>query len=415
MIIILEYLNRAIVWITTMWDTSLSMFSISIILAMLAISNLSLAYLLPLSLGIDLLILYYAIKKNYRKVIVEMIYDNILFENLGKTPDEQESLFLDAIRKTKQFKAASRFGKKRIISYISKNIVTHNQAFAFYSDESFVLLHKNYDTESDIDKFRWIHEMAHCCWHTMIELNQTISRIQAIMLTLLIAASSIILQSCCLLIIGESLCLIIFLLRNALAIDNRKEMGADLMALSIFCRLYGERRAEKVARIAVNAYYLELLYARGEKDWKRYLNLIINLLHFEDIEAQKKFVLKVRKRIFEENMDKTIKGELQRTKLMALSFKLPKKRFRQVPPSYGMYLTMNPPAYYFVYCAMMLLAYTSLSKALFFLDIHWWCLFFGIIPIIIMIVLVLSIFKLKLFKQYYVESIKNKHNGSREN
>ena len=153
--------------------------------------------------------------------------DETLFENLYEVNHEQETIFLNEIRNSWQFKAANRFGKKEIISFISESIESHNQAF--YSDESVILLQKNYDIENDIDKFRWVHEMAHSCWHTMIDLNHVTSRTQIFLLTLLIVISAIVLQSCWLIIIGELLCFVLFRIKNSLEIDNRKEMGFCLV------------------------------------------------------------------------------------------------------------------------------------------------------------------------------------------
>lgn len=139
---LLNVVMRTIRWITLLWDNSLSIFSMSLIFAMLAIVNHSVAYLLPFCLAIDLTVLFYAIRKIYKDTLVEMMNDETLFENLNEMNCEQETIFLNEIRNTWQFKAANRFGKKRITSFVSGKIESHNQAYAFYSDESVILLQK---------------------------------------------------------------------------------------------------------------------------------------------------------------------------------------------------------------------------------------------------------------------------------
>ena len=58
---ILYGLRRVVAWGTLIWDNSLSVFCVSIIVAILAISNHSILFLLPLAIEADLLVLYYSI------------------------------------------------------------------------------------------------------------------------------------------------------------------------------------------------------------------------------------------------------------------------------------------------------------------------------------------------------------------
>lgn len=412
---IFNVVMRTIRWITLLWDNSLSIFSMSIIFALLAIVNHSVAYLLPLCIAIDFTVLFYAIRKNYKATLVEMRNDETLFENLYEVNHEQETIFLNEIRNSWQFKAANRFGKKEIISFISESIESHNQAYAFYSDESVILLQKNYDIENDIDKFRWVHEMAHSCWHTMIDLNHVTSRTQIFLLTLLIVISAIVLQSCWLIIIGELLCFVLFRIKNSLEIDNRKEMGADTMALSIFYILYGAKRAEKVSRACTNIYYSELLHVKNEKDWKRYLNLILNLLRFSCKEDQEKFITKVKGQISKYNKDRSVKGEYQRVKLKALTLSFCGRRFRQLNLSNEIFLTLNPPLYYFTIIVFMFLVYASLSKALIGVVVPWWCLFLVFIPGIWLFGIISKLGDLTCQKHDFMDSINNQDNGNEDN
>lgn len=406
---------RTIRWMTLFWDNYLSPFSTSIIFALLVFVNHSVAYLLPLCFVIDFTVLFYAIRKNYKATLVEMRNDETLFENLDEVNHEQETIFQNEIRRTWQFKAANIFGKKIITSFISERIESHNQAYAFYNDESVILLQKNYDIENDIDKFRWIHEMAHSCWHTMIDLNHVVSRIQIFFLTILIVVSAVVLQSCWLIIVGEILCIVLFRIKNSLEVDNRKEMGADTMALSIFYDLYGSKRTERVSRVCTNIYYSELLHMKNEKGWKRYLNLILNLLRFSCKEDQETFITKVKGQISKYDKDRTVNGEFQRVKLKALTLSFITRGFRQLNLSYEIFLSLNPPLYYFTIIAFMFLVYDSLSKALIGVLIPWWCLFLAIIPGIYLFDIILKIGDLTFQKYDFMDFIINQDNGNDDN
>ena len=401
-------LRKVIAWTSLIWDNSLSVFCISIIVVILAISNHSILYLLPLSIGFDLLILFFAIYKNYKEAFTEMIKDSLFFENLEKADPEHEAIFQNEISKTWQYAGGNKFGTKRITSFICKDLQGLCTSYSFYSDESIVLLHKDYDDEDDKDLFSWIHEMSHCSWHSMINQKRITTIVHSVFLVIITIFAAIVSHSWWMLIFSIMTCLLILFLENPLYLYSKKEMDADAMALSIFSDLYGKERMRIIARIFTNIYYEELMAAKTAREGKRRINTIFNFFRFTTEEDQRKIINKLNARIAEEVKNNNPASKIQRIKLRALALNFFIRKPHQVESFSEVFLTLNPPLYYIVFPALMCIAFYVLHDTMTMMAIPQWCILLVVVPIVLLLILKKSIENLTIAKSLFVENIRNK-------
>lgn len=405
---IMNWMRKAVVWTSLIWDNTLSVFCLSLVTVFLAIGNHTLLFLLPLCICFDLLILVYSVNKEYKDSFYEMNKNSQLFNNLVRADEDMETKFQNEVSKTWQFTGGDRFGTKRIASYISKKLADACTSYSFYSDESIILLHNQFDYESDLDCYSWIHEMSHCSWHSLINQKRISTTFHSVCLSLLILAAAFITQSWYIFLVGIVLCLLMLFAESHLYVFSKREMDADAMALTIFGNIYGKERMKRVARIFTNRYYSELLAAESVKEGQQRINPIYNFLRFATKEDQKKFLSKLNAQILDVDKNNTPGGKLQRIKLKALALNVSKRELPQLDSFNNAFLTLNSPLYYIVFPALILLACIALNKVTLSLTLPWWCLLLAVVPIVLLFILKKRTENLVIMKSFYVENISTK-------
>jgi len=406
---ILYRMRAAIVWGSLIWDNSLSLFCISIIVAVLAVSNHTIVFLLPISIGVDLLILFYAIYKDYKATFSEMRRDISLFDNLERANPEQEAIYQNEITKTWQYAGGNKFGTKGITSYICKGLQGLCSSYSFYSDKSIILLHKDFDGGDDRDRFCWIHEMSHCCWHSIINQKRTTTIAHSVCLFILTICATIAFHSWLLPLLGCIAFLLMLFIESQFYLYTKREMDADAMALSLYSDLYGEESMRRIARIFTNRYYKVLAdVTTTKKEGQKRINSIFNFLRFTTEEDQRKFMNKLDVEIADEDKNTNPEGKTQRIKLRALALSLTLRRLHRVTSFKEVFLTLNPPLYYIVFPALMFITYYVLYELIAATVFPWWCLLLVAVPIVLILILKKKTENLVIAKSFFIESIINR-------
>ena len=381
--IICNWFKKAIIRLILLWDNNLSIFCLSIIMVIMSIANHSILYLLPLCIGIELSIFIYSTYKNYRHYTEKMIKDSNLFSDLKKPDENLEQQYLSEISKLPHFKGGNRYGTKKIYSYISQNLGGHAESYTFYSDESIILLHKNFDEEADIDRFSWIHEMCHCCWHSLIGTKQISTRVYTILLTLVAITFAIALHSWWMVLLALPIGVVLFKLEGYVYVKTREEMGADAMAFSIFAKFYGIDKMKHIAKILTNRYFEVLIAPQNQLGMHARINTICNSLCFTTEENQKRFREKLKEKIAE--ADSNPESKQLRSKLISLDLQI--CNLRQYDSFDNGFFTLNPALYYILFPILLCLASYTMMRFSIMVTIPWQCILLSIIPIAIIIYL----------------------------
>ena len=408
-----RWLKMAGIQITSQWDKNLSVFCLSIIVTAISIINHSFLYLLPLCISIDLSILIYAIYKNYKFYIEDMRKHSYLFSGLRKPDEDLEQKYLSEISKFPLFKDGNRFGTKKILSYISQNLSSQATSYPFYSDESIILLHNNFDEGSEIDRHTWIHEMCHCCWHNLIGIKQIATKAHTIFLTLLTITFAIVLHSWWIIFMALIIFIILFKIEGSAYIKSREEMGADAMAFTIFSKLYGIHEMKNTARKLTYRYFESLIRKTDTEKTKDTENLsevypLINALHnslcFTTAEDQDRFREKLEEEIAENK--NTPESKLLKTKLQALKITI--YNLQQYDSFDNGFFTLNPALYYILFPILLCFASYTIIRFSIMVTIPWQCMFLSIIPIAIIIYLWVRIQQWKETKSVFLNIKINK-------
>lgn len=402
--IVCNWLKRAIVQLTLLWDNQLSVFCLSIIMVVISIINHSFLYLLPLCIGIELSVLIYSTYKNYKHYTKKMIKHSNLFSDLKKPDEDLEQQYLSEISKLPHFKGGNRFGTKKIHSYISQNLGDHAESYTFYSDDSIILLHKEFDDKCNLDHFAWIHEMCHCCWHNLIGIKQIATRVHTILLVLVTITFAIALHSWWMILIALAIGIIVFMLEGSPYLKTREEMGADAMAFSIFSKFYGIDKMKHIAKILTNRYYEVLIAPQNQLGMHARINTICNSLCFTTEENQKRFREKLKEKIAE--ADSNPESKQLRIKLKSLDLQI--CNLRQYDSFDNGFFTLNPPLYYILFPILLCLAAYTIIRFSIMVTIPWQCIFLSIIPIAIIIYLWIRIQQWKDKKSVFLNIKINK-------
>ena len=392
--------------ISNFWDTTVSVFSISIVIFALSLCNGSIAYLMPFAICTDILILSYSAFIRYKRTFTKMRHGFLNFTVLENVDENLKQLYLSEARKFRIFEEGNIFGTKSISVYISKKITGAPTSYSFFNDESIILLHKDFDKEEPIDRFVLLHEMGHCIFHSLIEQKQAITFIQSTLLALIVVFSSVILCSWRTLSLGLFLFVILLFCGNNLSVKSRIEMGADAVAVIIFEHLYGRDKMKEVVDISTQRYYSEI-EACSLKDFGYLLNSIYSISRFLSDSDREHYISKIDVRISEEvNATSGNKALVNRLKAF-------KKKLTKAPKletfTDGI-LTWNPAIYYVVYPLLMLFAWESVSHVMHTITIPWWFVFICIVPIAFIIIIRKQIVKTVTEKSDFIQNILNNQN-----
>lgn len=394
--------------ICSLWDTKLSVFCITIISFLLSFSNHSIVFLLPVCIGIDILIMFYAIWKKYRRSFMEMQKDYLLFMELENADTSLTDLYMREIQRFKIYGEGNRYGTKGISVYICKEINGSPTSYSFFNDESIVLLHKDFDGEEDMDRFSMIHEMVHCIGHSLIGQKQISTRLHSILLVLIIAVFSTLSHSWWLLFIGILLWMVMWLISNSNYVNSRVEMGADAMACMIFEHLYRKERMVKMAKIYTKKYTDELIDSKHIKNIGNYgylLNQIYSISRFMSEDDKNDFVAKLNNRLVSEkeytsdNQALMKRIEIVRNQIL----KAPR-----IESTTNMNLTWNSGWYYFVFPLLMIIAWLATYKVIQVIVIPWWYVFFCIVPILLIVYVKKKAIRTAIKKTDFIQNIINK-------
>lgn len=396
--------------ISSVWDRTLSVFCITIISFLLSFSNHSIIIFLPVCIGIDILILFYAIWKKYRRSFMEMQKDYLLFMELENADSALTELFMREIQRFKIYGEGNRYGTKGISVYICKEINGSPTSYSFFNDESIVLLHKNFDGEEDMDRFSMIHEMAHCIGHSLIGQKQISTRLHSTLLVLIIAAFSTLSHSWWLLSIGILLWMVLWLISNSIYVNSRVEMGADSMACMIFEHLYGKERMMKMAKIYTKKYTDELLDSKTFRNIGNYgylLNEIYGISRFMSEEDKNYFVAKLSNRLVSEKEYASDNQVLMKRIEIVRNQILKAPRIESIT---NMNLTLNSGWYYLLFPLLMIIAWLATYKVIQVVVIPWWCVFFCIVPILLTVIVKKKAMRTAIKKSDFIHNIIKKSN-----
>ncbi len=394
--------------ISSMWDTKLSVFCITIFSALLSFSNHSIIYFIPICIGIDILILFYAIWRKYRQSFLEMQNDYLLFTELERADTALTELYMREIQRFKIYGEGNRNGTKGISVYICQEINGSPTSYSFFNDESIVLLHKDFDGEEDIDRFSMLHEMVHCIGHSLIGLKQIATRLQSTFLVLIIAVFSVLTHSWWILFIGIFLWMVLWVISNSIYVKSRIEMGADAMACMIFEHLYGKERMMKMAKIFTKKYADEILDSqqnRGLCNYGYLLNVIYGISRFMSEDNKNDYVAKLNNRLVSE------KEYASDNKVLMKRIEIVRNQILKAPrieSITNMNLTWNSGWYYLLFPLLMIIAWLATYKVIQVVVIPWWCVFFCIVPVLLIVFVKKKAIRTVIKKTDFIQNIINK-------
>ena len=393
--------------IFNLWDTSVSLFCISIVVLVLSVVNVFFLYLLALSICIDALIWYYATFYQYKNTFDVMRKDYFYFTKLENIDGSLKKLYISEARRFKLFQEGNRFGTKCISAYVSKELDGLSTSYSFFSDESIILLHKDFDGEEDIDRFTFLHEIGHCIGHSLIEQKRLATRFQSVLLVLIIVASSVVLQSLWIFLCGLLFLAIMLFCSSRLYVKSRIEMGADAIAVTIYEHLYGKENMNDIVQIFTKRYCDEILVCKlGHYGFL--LNAIFSISRFMSANDKNKFIAKLDERISYEEESPTGNNRKLLQRLKAIRKHVMKSP--QLDTFMDGILTWNPILYYIVFLLLMILAWHSASQVFQFTSIPWWCMLLCTIPIVAIIWLRREIGRATSAKSAFTHNILNKQN-----
>ena len=394
--------------LSSLWDNVLSVFCISIIIAVLAVSNHSIAFLLPLCIGLDGAILVYAAWLKYKQTFSEMRHDFLLFSEMDDVDANLKELYMQEMQKFKVYNEGNRCGTKDISVYVSKAISGEPTSYSFFNDESVVLLHKDFDGEEDNDRFTMLHEMSHCIGHGLIGQKQIATRLHSSLLALIIVIFSVLSHSWWLLFMGLLLCMALMIICSSAYVKSRVEMGADAMACMIFEHLYGKEKMRKMARIFAKKYIAEILDRQQFRNYGKFsylLNEIYSISRFMSEDDKNKYVAKLNDRLVSErkyNPD---------NKVLIKRIEIVRKQVLNSPRIESFkdkITTWNSGWYYFVFPLLMFVAWFATNKVIQAVEFPWWCILLCILPILFVVIMKRTTARVVIAKSDYIKNVINK-------
>ena len=394
--------------LSSLWDTTLSVFCISIIIAVLAISNHSIAFLLPLCIGIDCLISVYAAWQKYIQTFSEMRQDFSLFLELDEVDADLKKSYMQEMKRFKVYSEGNRFGTKSISVYVSRAINGGPTSYSFHSDESVVLLHKDFDNKEDNDRFTMLHEMVHCIGHSLIGQKQIVTRLHSSILALIIAIFSILSHSWWLLLIGILLWMVLMIVESSFYVNSRVEMGADAMACMIFEHLYGREKMRKIARIFTKKYTDEILDSHQLRNYSKFgylLNEIYGISRFMSDNDKSRYIVSLNGRLASEKKCNS------NNKLLIKRIEIIRRQVLNSPEIESFkngIITWNPGWYYVVFPLLMVVAWFTTDKVILTVGFPWWYIFLCIVPILLIVLIKKKAANTAIAKSVFLQDIINK-------
>lgn len=208
------------------WDNSISVFTLTIVNVALALFNPNLFILLPISLGVDMLILFFATMREFNRPLKDMWRDSNLFTDINSYEGQLKDVVMSEMRRFRTFHEGNMFDTKDIRVYISEKLHGGTTAYTFGADESIILLHDEFDENNDIDIFKLIHEMFHCVYHCLIRQHRIMVRGQVLCLTVLII-SSVLSVNLWIALTGLILCFALLFIESKTYDESRVEVEAN--------------------------------------------------------------------------------------------------------------------------------------------------------------------------------------------
>lgn len=391
---------------TWLWDANLSMFCISIIVILLSFGNASFAFLLPLSLAIDMLIFMFAIFICYKQSVSIMKKGFWELTDLDDIDAELKEQYLTEAQKFRMYQDGNRFGTKSISIYISKEKKTGGKAYSFFSDESIVLLHRDFDEEDDKDRITLLHEIGHCISHSLIEQKQIATILYSTIFSLTIVALSVIMHLWWMLLLGIVLWTLMAFCESKVSIKSKIEMEADAIALIIFEHLYGSEKMKEVAGIFSKMYCDEAIGTVQRTEYFYLLNVIWSISRLLNDSDRNDLMSNLYERLAIENGNLSTKE-----KVLMQRVKCVKRQVATAPKleSFANYIiTDNPSSYYLVFPLLIWATWFTVNNVLPIVTIPWWCLFLCGIPILLIVLVKIKLHYSVMAKSVFIHNIINK-------
>ncbi len=406
---ILSKLQKVMMW----WDNSISVFTLTIVNVVLAFYNPSLFILLPLNIGFDMLLLALASLHVYKQAFAEMLNDYNLFGNIQVYTGQLKEIGMSEMKRFKMFNEGNLYGTKDIEIFVSEKLHRGAVAYSFWADESIILLHNEFDESNDIDIFKLLHEMFHCVYHCLIRQHRIMVRIQVTCMIVLIIISSSLSFNMWIAITGLTLCLALLFVETKTYDESRREVEANVMALTIFEHRYGSKRNKRVAKIICDIA-LEQLEAKSLKSAIPIVNEICKLSRFLTKEDLNSLVMKIEEMMFiwrtivRQKSNPECKKENKRTRRNLLTlWLLMKKRINkpQLKNFRNGYMTWSPSLYYILFPVLMFVSFLAVKNILIGITIPSWSLSLALIPVVLFLVIWRTIKILKLKKGEFIKDL----------